>query len=343
MKDLLTRDEFRKQCLERDGYKCVFCKSDVDIVVHHVVERRLFSNGGYYENNGISVCSDCHIKCETTEISLEEALTAAGIPKRILPEHLYDDHAIIYDKWGNIILEDGRRLKGELFHDESVQKILNRGNKLGLFVPYVKHPRTMHLPWSESLNKDDRMIENMDVFNGKRVIVTQKMDGENTSMYSDFIHARSLDNKRHASRDWVKQFHASICADIPQGWRICGENCFAEHSIHYYDLPSYFLGFSVWNEYNQCLSWDESLEWFNLLGITHVPVLYDGIYDETRIRSFWNPKEWETKEGYVLRVADSFEYRNFKTHVAKYVRKNHVQTIKHWMFGQIIEKNELAK
>lgn len=39
--------------------------------------------------------------------------------------------------------------------------------------------------------------------------------------------------------------------------------------------------------------------------------------------------------------ADSFSYRDFKTSVGKFVRKNHVQTVKHWMFGQAMEKNEL--
>ena len=36
---------------------------------------------------------------------------------------------------------------------------------------------------------------------GKQVIVTEKMDGENTSMYRHRIHARSIDSLPHPSRD----------------------------------------------------------------------------------------------------------------------------------------------
>lgn len=339
--ELLTRDEFRKQCLERDGYKCVFCKSNVDIVVHHAVERRLFSNGGYYKNNGISVCSDCHVKCETTEISLEEALAAAGIQKRVLPEHLYDDPAIIYDKWTNIILEDGGRLRGELFFDESVQKILARGNKLGLFTKYVKYPRTCYLSWTEKIGKDDRYMESEDAFKGQRVIVTEKLDGQNYTFYNDYCHARSLDSKRHVSQDWVKQFHAQICGDIPEGWRVCGENLYMSHTLLYTDLPTYFLGFSVWNEYNECLGWDETLEWFELLGITPVNILYDGIYGEQLIKSLWNPEYLGKKEGYVVRVADRFSAKDFRHKVGKFVAKGFDNT--HAFFRGINAKNELAK
>ena len=38
--------------------------------------------------------------------------------------------------------------------------------------------------------------------------------------------------------------------------------------------------FSVWNELNVCLSWDETEEWAQRLGLVTVPVLYRGIWDE---------------------------------------------------------------
>ncbi|MEL7307213.1 MAG: RNA ligase family protein, partial [Pseudomonadota bacterium] len=39
---------------------------------------------------------------------------------------------------------------------------------------------------------------------------------------------------------------------------MCGENLYARHSISYNNLPSYFMAFSVWNELNQCLSWQDT-------------------------------------------------------------------------------------
>jgi len=207
-------------------------------------------------------------------------------------------------------------------------------------INYIKHPRTQHLPWSESLTSDDKMIQDIIVFDGKEVIATEKMDGENTSMYTDYVHARSIDSNNHPSRNWVKGLWSEIGYNIPINWRLCGENLFAKHSIHYTEengnpLESYFYMFSIWNNNNICLSWDETIKWASLLGLTTVPVLYDGIFDIDAIKNI----DITNKEGYVLRIKDEFHYSDFKTSVAKYVRKNHVQTSKHWTSEKII-RNE---
>lgn len=335
---LLTRDDFRNNVFARDNHCCVLCGNPAQDA-HHVLERRLFTDGGYYLANGASVCGDCHIKCEQTTISVEEVRSAAKIDKPILPLHLYRDQQ--YDKWGNIVLPNGQRMAGELFHDESVQKILGQGGFLNIFTHLVKYPRTHHLPWSENLTEDDRLIKSLDGFIGKEVIVTEKMDGENTTMYSDHIHARSVDSQNHISRNWVKNFWSKFSFDIPEKWRICGENLYAVHSIRYDILPTYFMGFSVWNDKNVCLSWDETIEWFSLLGITPVPIMYRGIFDEKKIRDIKLDKEHQ--EGYVIRVASSFDYSEFRSVVGKYVRRNHVQTVKHWMHGQPVEVNGIQK
>lgn len=340
MEKLLSRDEFREAVFTRDHNKCVFCEDPAQDA-HHIIERRCWPDGGYYLGNGASVCEKHHLLCEQTAIPLEEVRKACGILKPILPPHFYDD--IEYDKWGNPIMPNGSRLVGELFHDESVQKVLKAGGVLDLFVDWVKYPRTHHVPWSEGMHDDDRMIKSIDPFIGKRVVVTRKMDGENTSLYRDYIHARSIDGRSHPSRNWVKQFWSQICMDIPERWRVCGENLFAKHSIGYDELPSYFMGFSLWNEMNICMDWDETVTWFNLLGITPVPILYDGIYDEKVIRDLWNAKDWDQHEGYVIRVAEQFPFQDFKMKVAKFVRAKHIHTTKHWMYGQAIEKNGLKE
>jgi hypothetical protein len=333
---LLTRDKFREGVFARDNHKCVICKNDA-VDAHHIIERRLWTDGGYYLDNGASLCSDCHIKAEQTLISVEAIREAARITKAILPEYFYADH--LYDKWGNGILANGMRTRGELFFDESVQKVL--APVLNLFTNRVKYGRTYHLPWSEGMNSDDRMIPDANQFVGKRVVVTKKLDGENTTMYSDYIHARSIDGRHHVSRDWVKNFHANIAHDIPPDWRVCGENMYATHSISYDNLDSFFYGFSIWNEKNLCLNWDDTLEWFDLLGITPVPLLYRGLWDEKLIKKLWNKEEWATEEGYVVRFEDGFFYKDFKNSVAKFVRKNHVQTVKHWMVGKEVVPNKL--
>lgn len=280
--------------------------------------------------------------CEQTIYSVEEVRAKCGITKVLVPPHFYPDH--IYDKWGNPVLEDGRRGQGELFFDESVQKVLMKGGKLDLFTPYVKYERTFHLPWSPGLHSDDKALKDVSQFAGRRVIMSKKMDGENTTGYSDgHIHARSIDSRGGEDRAWVKQFLSSIIYELPQGWRICGENLWAEHSIHYDNLSSYFYGFSLWNERNVCLSWDDTLEYFSILGVTPVPVLYDGIWDEKEIRKIEKTLDLLKDEGYVIRLADSFSYGQFRNSVAKFVRDGHVQTTKHWRAGRQFIPNGLEK
>jgi hypothetical protein len=337
---LLSRDAFRDAVFARDQHRCVFCKNAA-ADAHHIIERRLWPDGGYYLDNGASVCSDHHLRCETTEITVEAVREASGITKIIVPPHLYPDQP--YDKWGNPVLPYGQRMRGELFFDASVQKALVQGRVLDCFTHLVKYPRTHHLPWSESVNDDDRLMPSLHGLIGRRVIATRKMDGENSNLYADDMHARSVDSRHHPSRSWVKGFWAGIAGDIPAGWRVCGENLYAEHSIRYTDLPTYFMGFSVWDERNVCLSWDQTQEWFALLGVTSVPVLYDGIFDEKALRSLWADGDWQHHEGYVVRTADAIPYGEFRHKCGKFVRRGHVQTQKHWMHGQPVKPNLLAK
>lgn len=239
---LLTRDKFREGCLERDNYKCVVCNDrESELSVHHIIERRLWSDGGYYMENGASLCEDCHRKAESTLWSCQYIRERAKIEKVFLPDGWYYDTE--YTKWGDVILPNGQRMKGPLFDDESVQKILATGPHLSDYTDYCKYPRSYHLPWSEGKTKDDRTIPDCSQFEGKEVVVTVKLDGENTSIYPDYIHARSIDGRNHWSRSWVKNLQGRIGYQLDQGWRICGENLYAKHSIKYDDLEDYFYVF----------------------------------------------------------------------------------------------------
>lgn len=264
----------------------------------------------------------------------------AGIEKRILPEHLYPDYE--YDKWGNIVNANGTRVKGELFFDESVQKVLKSGDVLDCFGKYIKYPRTYHLPFSPGRTEDDKTLKDCSIFEGNDVIITTKMDGENTTGYWDgYIHARSLDSQNHESRNWVKNYLSSKLFDLPMGWRICGENLYAKHSIHYSDLSSYFLVFSIWNEKNECLEWNETWQWCQLLDLKMVPHVSRHLWDENLTKKYGETLDTNKEEGFVVRNSSSFSYGAFRKNVAKYVRKEHVQSNQHWIKTKLV-KNELG-
>jgi hypothetical protein len=201
-----------------------------------------------------------------------------------------------------------------------------------------KYPRTFHLPWSPGATSDDKILTTTAHFEGKRVVVTEKMDGENCTIGQTYTHARSTDSRHHPSRAWVKNLQAQIGHEIPEGWRLCGENLFAKHSIGYENLPSYFLLFSVWDDQNVCLSWADTEEYARLLRLHMVPVLYEGPWDENKITKLWDGRSrfGGEGEGYVVRVAGSFRYGDFAKAVAKFVRPSHVQTDSHWMQSEVV-------
>lgn len=345
MNQLLDRNTFREFVFARDGHLCVICKK-MAVDAHHIIERRLFSDSGYYLNNGVSLCEKHHLEAEMTILDCDTLRNAGGIKTIVLPDHFYKD--VEYDKWGNEILKNGTRLKGELFDDENVQKILKQGNVLNQFTHYVKYPRTFHLPHSPGMNRDDRMMTDTNIFQNQQVMICEKLDGENVNCYTDRITARSLETSSHPSRNWVKNLWAQFGYNIPIGWRVCGENMYAKHAIHYSKangnaLETYFYMFSIWDDKNMCLSWDETVEWAELLELTLVPVYYYGIYDMDVITEL-NKKMEDSPdiiEGYVIRLAREYHYNEFRDVCGKYVRKNHVQNNHgHWTQQKII-KNEL--
>lgn len=335
---LLTRDQFRESVLERDGHRCINCgATGVPLDVHHIVERRCFADGGYYKSNGSTLCDPtCHMLAESTELSCDRIRELCGITNVILPGHAYADTS--YDKWLNEILPNGMRLRGELFFDESVHRVLTP--VLDRFTRFVKPPRTWHLPWSPGATSDDRIMPDVKAFSGMDVVVTVKLDGENTSVYGPdgYVHARRVEPlASHPSRDRVKALAPVLGPDIPEDWRVCGENVSTKHSIHYENLPPherwFFMLFNVWNDRNECLAWDSVCEWAELLDLPTVPVLYRGPWNEAAIKALWRDEyDGDPMEGYVVRPVSGFALRDYRKLVGKYVRAHHNQSTHGWRY-----------
>ncbi|MHD0645053.1 RNA ligase family protein [Pseudomonas aeruginosa] len=338
---LLSADGFREAVFQRDKGRCVICGSPAD-QAHPILALALFDHGGSYLNNGAALCKKHALQAKRTEISVEAIRAEAGIkPSQIiLPDQMKPEE--VYDTWGNEILRDGRRTIGALYFEEEFQQILKEAGLDAEFVRLFKYPRTYHAPFSLTVGSDDKRHRNMDHFHGKWVIVTIKADGENTTMASDYFHARSVDGNHHPSRDWVKAMWGRIKHEIPDFWRICGENLYAQHSIAYENLLSYFYGFSIWNERNVCQAWKETLSYFDMLSIVPVRTVYEGIYDEELIKKIFIEQVKSGEEGIVIRLAEEFKYKDFGKSTAKAVRQNHVTTDDHWMHSQIVP-NGLAR
>ncbi len=178
-------------------------------------------------------------------------------------------------------------------------------------------------------------MSSLDALMCDELVVTEKMDGENTTIHSAGTHARSPDSRYHPSRDWLKSFAAGVSLHLAADERIVGENLYARHSIGYEALPSFFMGFS-WIVAGQVQPWDATMDRFAALGITPVPVLYRGAYSDGLFKDLADGLDLARQEGFVARVAAGFDEAEMPQRMGKYVRAGHVQSEVHWMAAEMV-------
>ena len=118
---LLSREEFKQEVFKRNDGFCVFCQKPA-VDAHHILDRKLFTDGGYYIDNGAPVCEAHHWACERTDIRVEEVRKNCGIETLRLPEGFSQDKQ--YDKWGNEYLPSGMIKPGPLINDDGCKKML---------------------------------------------------------------------------------------------------------------------------------------------------------------------------------------------------------------------------
>ncbi len=201
-----------------------------------------------------------------------------------------------------------------------------------------KYNRTYHLPWSPGTTSDDKISNDISSLIGNEIVITEKLDGENTGMTNDGVYARS--HATFTTSDWsreVRQLHnIKVRGNLSQNEFIFGENMEGIHSIEYSNLKSYFYIFGV-RDNNIWVPWKSVEEYSYLLDIPTVPVLFKGIINsEKELKELVEKLVSETselggeREGIVVRSAGMFHNDDFAENVSKWVRANHVQTDEHW-------------
>lgn len=112
MDELLTREEFKKYGFARTNGKCCIpgcCKDAID--AHHIMDRSLWSDGGYYLSNCAPVCNEHHIDCEKglyTPIELTRYcnIDLQDVKKPDKLNYIYNEEYLDYfeneiiNKWG---------------------------------------------------------------------------------------------------------------------------------------------------------------------------------------------------------------------------------------------------
>lgn len=210
-----------------------------------------------------------------------------------------------------------------------------------------KYPRTYHIPWSPGATSDDKKLPNewfYTYYVGEEIVITEKLDGENTSFskFDVFSRSHSVPTRTPWSRNlWENDgLLWKIKDKIGVNEWVYGENLFGEHSIHYDKLPEYFFMFAArhMGEINDYwYAWDDVVLTAEILKVPTVPVLWRGVIEtEPQLRRMIDqfmsePSAFgDTKEGVVIRKTSTFDNKDFSKNVCKYVRANHVQTDEHW-------------
>lgn len=370
----MSRQEFRKRSVNRDDGKCLipWCDNRVTVdpdgpgEVHHIIERELWDDGGYIEDNGACVCNDHHRMAEKNEIPPQAFWRWANIEEPPVPEMVQDMHV---NKWG---------------------EALNRPPHWDLR-EFHKYPSSRHLLplyWQstrgtaeERTGRDDTGLTSTESFIDVPLMITMKMDGSNAMLVKDDnepVRARNGSDAEHESFDYLKQEYWSrnVYENLPGYLQVFGENMYAKHSIHYgcpHDdcdgcdlrnqgpaVDDVFLVFGVYDtRYDLWLSWPEVEMVANDIGFPTVPVVTgatggfgkDADISSKNFNEFIcggitfpdNSQSWVERttelaeemvswghEGIIVRSLYPFHYGQFERKLGKYVRPNHVQTDEHW-------------
>jgi hypothetical protein len=308
------RADVVEQVLIRDNFACVACKSKHELTAHHILERALWNDTahqGYILDNLVTVCDNCHWLAEEGYLTPVALRDFAGIKRVVLPEHLYPDTE--YDKWGNPI-ESGAILRGELSWERGME-----------MMEYTKYPRTYHLPWSNPSKGDRSMTVLPQVWYDEDIVVTDKIDGQNITMYHDYIHSRAVVGARIDS--WTKNMWSKIAHNIPVGWRVCGDSVAITHTV---DYERDFWMHSIWNG-DTALSWDETKVWASLLDLTLVHELFRGSFED--FMKFELQIQATMDEGYVIRPVSAFKFKDYRHVVGKLVTAEFQQRRQEMMYG----------
>lgn len=205
-----------------------------------------------------------------------------------------------------------------------------------------KYPSTCHFAFSEEVHNDDKVLkpEFLKNFIGVPVIVTEKLDGENSCLKPHVgVFARSHQMPTfNPWADYLKSIYFSVLHLLNPDYWYFGENTYAIHSIEYTEMDNYFYVFGILDtKEKRWLSWDELVAEVERVGLQTVPVLFDGIFEsEKELQKFMKnilvsgSVLGGESEGGVARKKESFSFDDFQKYVAKFVRNGHVQTDEHW-------------
>jgi hypothetical protein len=208
------------------------------------------------------VCSPHHRDAEATTLSCVALRKAAGIVRVVLPPQLHEESR--YDKWGNPMGRHGRRLRGELFFEEPVQRAL--APVLRLFVPRIEVPRTAHMSWSAGAPE---FVIDAQALVDVEVVATADPDGSPLACDVEGLYVGTGDEVAvPALRELPR-----LVAELVPGGRVSGIRRGDE-----------FVVTAAWDGRDNCLAWDETVLLAEMLELPVAATLARGRFTEGELR-----------------------------------------------------------
>jgi hypothetical protein len=221
---------------------------------------------------------------------------------------------------------------------------------------FIKYPRTPHLFGSHGTDDDKHLSESesQQFIADDSLIVEEKIDGTNVGIHFSagggmILQCRGhlVTEGMHPQYDLFKQWAAArrfaLERHLENRLILFGEWAYARHSLHYRQLPHYFLEFDIYDKEQGCfLSLARRLEILDGMHVPTVPVLHRGPLGKEELARLVGPSQFDSHfvnphtkqadnlmEGLYLRT----EQEGAVSGRAKFVRPEFVEKVKqstHW-------------
>ncbi len=217
----------------------------------------------------------------------------------------------------------------------------------------IKFPRTRHLANIGGASREDLLLDQSEInqFLASELYIEEKIDGANMGISIDpLTYAIKFQNRSHYVTSsyaaqfkkldaWKDKYQAELFDIIEPGTHILfGEWVYSKHSIHYTNLPGYFVAFDLFNKKTGKFASRDRLE--KLLANTSIPLIR--LVTKGKFKSVDQiVKLVDTKsayydgklEGVYVRVCD--ESNTLKR--AKIVRSDFICGDTHWSKSKCVE------
>ncbi len=222
---------------------------------------------------------------------------------------------------------------------------------------FHKFPSTPHLAWLGSGDvREDKILPPHEVsdFLSNSLEVEEKIDGANLGISFDSQGTMRFQNRGNwlegkltgqweRLRGWSANHEVSLRRLLPAHHVLFGEWCYARHSVHYDQLPDWFIGFDVYDgKMERFWRAKRRNELLLQAGLSVVPNAGRGNFILPELIDLLDgPSQFgtERREGIYLRIEDD----EWLTSRAKIVRPEFIQQIgEHWSKGALLS-NSLLK